>query len=127
MSAGELMLYLGSIVLVIWGAMHILQGTPGVVSGFGALSDDNRRILTMEWVGGGLTLCFIGALVILMTLAGDIQSAVAVLVIRFQAVVLVIRAIWEAMTGAKTPVIQFKICVGLQIGVAVLYLLATLV
>ena len=57
------LLYVGSIVILLWGISHIVP-TPGVVEGFGPISQDNRLIITMEWVAEGLTLCFVGGLVL---------------------------------------------------------------
>ena len=55
------LLYLGSIVITLWGVSHIIP-TKSVVAGFGTLSSDNYRIITMEWVAEGLTMVFIGLL-----------------------------------------------------------------
>ena len=57
------LLYLGSIVITLWGVSHIIP-TKSVVAGFGTLSSDNYRIITMEWVAEGLTIIFIGLLVL---------------------------------------------------------------
>ena len=55
------LLYLGSIVITLWGVSHIIPAK-SVVAGFGTLSSDNYRIITMEWVAEGLTMVFIGLL-----------------------------------------------------------------
>lgn len=52
---------IGSAVVVVWGIAHIIP-TRTVVAGFGELTADNRRIITMEWVAEGLALIFIGVL-----------------------------------------------------------------
>ena len=62
-----ILLYLGAAILVLWGVAHIIP-TRNVVAGFGALSEDNRINITMEWVAEGLALAFVGALVALVTL-----------------------------------------------------------
>jgi hypothetical protein len=59
----DILLYAGAGVIFLWGAAHVAR-TRGVVAGFGELSPDNRRIITME----GLALCFVGALVFLTRL-----------------------------------------------------------
>ncbi len=61
------LLYLGSIIITLWGVSHIIP-TKSVVAGFGTLSSDNYRIITMEWVAEGLTLVFIGLLVLATTI-----------------------------------------------------------
>ena len=61
----SLLLYAGSGVIVLWGMGHLIP-TWSVVSGFGKISTDNRRIITMEWLVEGLTLCFLGILVFIL-------------------------------------------------------------
>jgi hypothetical protein len=62
----ELFLYLGSIIILFWGIAHIIP-TKSVVNGFIKISEDNKRIISMEWIAEGLTLCFIGVLVLVIT------------------------------------------------------------
>jgi len=60
------LLVLGSLVITVWGIAHLFP-TKSIVKGVGSISLDNRRIITMEWIVEGLTLCFIGVLVLLVT------------------------------------------------------------
>jgi hypothetical protein len=53
------LLYAASALTGIWGVAH-LAATKGVVSGFGQLTTDNRRIITMEW-GASAALIALGA------------------------------------------------------------------
>jgi len=48
------LLYAGAGVIFLWGVGHLMP-TRGVVLGFGDLSPDNTRIITMEWMAEGLT------------------------------------------------------------------------
>jgi hypothetical protein len=50
----SILLYIGSVIIILWGVAHIIP-TKSVVAGFGSLSIDNFRIITMEWVAEGLT------------------------------------------------------------------------
>jgi hypothetical protein len=68
-------LYLASLLLVAWGVAHLFP-TKNVVKGFGNISLDNRRVMTMEWINEGATLIFIGVLTAAVTLV-DPASAVA--------------------------------------------------
>ena len=72
---GDILLYVGAGVITLWGIAHIIP-TKAVVNGFGQISKDNRRIISMEWIAEGLTLCFIGLLVLFVTLWGGSQNAV---------------------------------------------------
>jgi hypothetical protein len=45
----DILLYVGAGVITLWGIAHIIP-TKSVVNGFGQISQDNRRIITMGWV-----------------------------------------------------------------------------
>lgn len=60
--SGSVLIYLGSFLIFGWGIAHLFP-TRNVVRGFGEISDDNRRIVTMEWITEGLSLIFTGLLV----------------------------------------------------------------
>ena len=53
--AGNFLLYLASLLLVMWGVSHLFP-TKNVVKGFGDISLDNQRIITMEWINEGATI-----------------------------------------------------------------------
>ncbi len=97
------------LMAIAWGIAH-LAPTGAVVKGFGAISTDNRRIVTMEWVGEGLTLCFIGALVLVVTMLGPPGDPLVPVVWRVSAAMLVAMAALTALTTARSPPQVFKIC-----------------
>lgn len=115
----ELFLYVGSIALFLWGIGH-LAPTKSIVLGFGVLTDDNRRIITMEWIMEGLALIFIGVLVFLVTVFGGYYHPVSVLVIRSCAVMLIVMSAVSFATGGKTSVVPMKICPYVKAIVAIL-------
>ena len=121
----DILLYAGSIIIIIWGMAHIIPAK-SVVSGFGAVSEDNRRIILMEWVAEGLTLCFIGLLVLFITIIGGAQNPVSVIVYRACAAMLVAMAIWTQLTGARTSIVPIKICPYVKTGAAILFFLGSL-
>ncbi|UCH42198.1 MAG: hypothetical protein JSW16_05065 [Dehalococcoidales bacterium] len=121
----DVLLYIGSTLVLIWGVAHIVP-TKSVVKGFGGISEDNIRIITMEWVAEGLTLCFIGLLVLLVTVFGNLQNQVAAIVYWTSAGMLVIMAIWTMLTGARTSVIPIKVCPVVKTTAAVLIVLGSL-
>jgi hypothetical protein len=121
----DTLLYVGSVVIMVWGIAHIIP-TKSVVSGFGAISADNKKIITMEWIAEGLSLCFIGLLVLLVTALGDSGNNVADIVYRATAAMLFVMAILTLITGARTSVIPIKICPFVKTAVAVLFLLGSL-
>jgi hypothetical protein len=114
------MLYAGSIIIVVWGIAHI-GPTKSIVAGFEPLSTDNRRVLTMEWVSEGLTLCFIGVLTGLVTFAVPHDTLAATLVYVLSAAMLLVMAFWTLVTGGRTAVVFFKICPAVKTAVALLF------
>ena len=120
----DILLYVGAGVITLWGIAHIIP-TKSVVNGFGQISQDNKRIITMEWVAEGLTLCFIGLLVLFVTLWGGFQNEASTIVYLTSAAMLVVMAILTASTGARTSILPIKICPAVKIAVAILFSLGT--
>jgi hypothetical protein len=120
----DIMLYIGAIIVTIWGIAHIVMTGP-VIKGFEPISQDNKRVITMEWVAEGITLCFIGLLVLLITILDGSQNYVSTLVYRASAVVLIIMAVLSSFTGARTPHIPYKLCPPIFVIVAILFILTT--
>jgi len=120
----DIMLYIGAIIVTIWGIAHIVMTGP-VIKGFEPISQDNKRVITMEWVAEGITLCFIGLLVLLITILDGSQNYVSTLVYRASAVVLIIMAVLSSFTGARTPHIPYKLCPPIFVTVAILFILTT--
>jgi phosphoglycerol transferase MdoB-like AlkP superfamily enzyme len=118
------LIYIGAAVITIWGIAHIIP-TKSVVSGFGSISADNKRIITMEWIAEGLTLCFIGLLVLFITIFGGSQNPVSLNVYRASALMLVVMAGLTAFTGARTSIVPIKICPIVKALVATLFFLGT--
>ncbi|HEY4976950.1 MAG TPA: hypothetical protein VII05_06350 [Gaiellaceae bacterium] len=116
----NILIYVGGAALIVWGIAH-LAPTRQIVSSFEPISTDNRRILTMEWIAEGLVHISIGAIAIFVAAFGD-SGATADLIYRCFAGVLLAIAALTTFTGARTPVIWFKICPFLLSGVAALLL-----
>lgn len=121
----NIFLYAGSASIIIWGISHIIP-TKSVVSGFGAISEDNKRLITMEWVAEGLSLCFIGVLVLFVTLLSRDQNQVSFIVYWASAMMLIIMAGLTAATGAKTSIVAIKICPIVKTSVAILFILGSI-
>ena len=118
----ETLLYIGSAIIILWGIAHIIPTKP-IVNGFGAISEDNRKVLTMELIAEGLTLIFLGVLPLLVTILADYQSQAAHIVYLACAVMLLVMAILTAMTGARTSAIWYKLCPVVKTIVAILFIL----
>ena len=120
----EILIYIGSAVIIIWGIAHIIP-VKSVVAGFGSISPDNKRIITMEWIAEGITLCFIGLLVLFITISGGSQNPVSLNVYRASALMLIVMAILTGFTGARTSIVPIKICPFVKTAVAILFFLGT--
>ena len=127
----------GSVVIAGWGIAHVVP-TRSVVQGLGELSPDGRRIATMGWVAEGLTLCFVGALVALVTIVrvhslpnviGDVGRwrSTGTAVTLACAAMLISMAVLSLATGARTAILPMKLCPVVKTVVAALYAVAALV
>jgi hypothetical protein len=126
MAAGAVLAYVASATLIAWGSAH-LAPTRAVAASFGDISVDNRRILVMEWAAEGITHISIGLLVVICTAAEGPGDPTTQLVYVVSAMILVVLAALTAATGARTPVVWFRICPFVLTSAAALLLLASLV
>ncbi len=100
--------YVGAALSIVWGTSHAFA-TNGVVRGFGELTTDNRRIITMEWIAEAIALIFAGAFVVVAT-AIDSASAVTTGVDIVAIVTLVVLAVVSLFTGFKIRFLPFRLC-----------------
>ena len=119
-----ILLYIGSALITIWGIAHLIP-TKAIVRGFGAISEDNKKIIMMESIAEGITLCFIGVLVILITSLTVFPNQVAFIVYLACAVMLFVMAILTTLTGARTSILPYKICPFVKTVVGLLFILGT--
>lgn len=101
--------YVAAAIVFLWGVSHIVP-TRQVVAGFGGINEDNRHIITMEWVAEGLSFIFVATLIVAVTWSGKTPEAAEDLVYRVTIGFLLTIGAWTAMTGARTKVIWFKMC-----------------
>jgi len=103
-----ILLSLGAALTALWGMAHLFP-TSSVVRGFGAISTDNRHIITMEWIIEGVSLIFIGALVASVAFI-DPVSTVSKAVFVISAVALLVLAVVSMFTGFKVDFLPYKLC-----------------
>ncbi len=113
-----------AIILVLWGIGHILP-TRAVVRGFKKISHDNKYLVIMSWLCEGILLIYVGIMLILIMLLADIFNPVAILFYRSAAILLIVLSIVTALTGAKTPILPFKLCPIIKIFCAFLLILTS--
>ena len=103
-----ILVYIGAAMTILWGIGHLFP-TKNVVKSFGEISEDNKRILTMEWVNEGATLIFIGVLLIAVTII-DPASRVSEYVYILSIIMLITLAVISLFTGFKVNFLPYKLC-----------------
>ncbi len=117
--------YIAAALIAMWGIAHAVP-TKRVVAGFEPITADNRRVLIQEWLAESLTMWGMAALVVAVTAtAADIR--VTAIIYRVVAGLLVALAVLTALTGARTPIVWFKVCPALLAMSAALLLVASIV
>ena len=103
-----ILLYVGSGLTILWGITHLLP-TKDIINDFGEISKDNRHIITMEWIIEGVSLIFIGALVLVVTTINP-HTRVSNAVFITSSTGLLVLALVSLFTGFKVNFFPFKIC-----------------
>ena len=104
----QILLYIASAMTGLWGVAHLFA-TRGVVEGFGNLTTDNRRIITMEWIVEGVALISTAAFVTIATaIQPDAPVSTAVYVVAIST--LVVLAVVSFFTGFKVAFLPFRLC-----------------
>jgi len=101
-----ILFYLGELLTLIWGVSHLFP-TSSIVKNFGDISQDNKKIITMEWVIEGVSLIFIGGLTIVITYINPF-SEISRFVYSFTITMLLILAIVSLFTGFKVNFLPFR-------------------
>ena len=119
----DILLIIGAIIIFLWGVAHIIP-VKSIIKSFGDVSSDNKKIIAMEWIAEGFTLCFIGALVLLVTIFMGTGDPAVKIIIWACAGMLIAMTILTALTGARTTIIPIKICPVVKLIVAILFIVA---
>ena len=106
---GSILILIGCGVLFLWGIAHIFP-TKMIADGFGDIGKDNRITIIMTWASEGFTMLFVGALVSLFVIIGEIDTTGGRIALWLSAGFLGFLAFWHAITGARTKVIPMKLC-----------------
>ena len=101
--------YVSAALIAAWGVAHAIP-TRQVLAGFSPITPDNRRIIQQEWLAEAITMWGLAAVIIAATAAGGTNADVRAWVYRAVSALLIALAALTAFTGARTPVIWFKIC-----------------
>ena len=123
--AGRILLYIGSAIPFLWGVSHLFP-TKSVVKGFGDISEDNARIITMEWITEGVALAFIAAVVFLVTVI-DPDSSISIAVYWASFATLNILSVVSLFTGFRIHFLPFRLCPFIFTGSSIAILIGMLV
>jgi hypothetical protein len=96
-----------------------------VVAGFGDISEDNKNIITMEWIIEGVAMIFIGILVTAVTII-DHSNPVSTAVYWVTFGGLNTLSIVALLTGFKVTFLPFKLCPIILTSSSILILLGIL-
>ena len=117
----EILIFIGAVLTIFWGVAHLFP-TGNVVKGFGDISEDNKHIITMEWIIEGAALIFIGVLVTAVTII-DPSSQVSEYVYYLSIIMLISLAVISLFTGFKVNFLPYKLCPLIFTGSALLIFL----
>ena len=120
----QVLAYLAAALIGVWGIAHAVP-TKRVLAGFAPITTDNRRVLTQEWLAESFTMWAMAALVVAVTITAA-DTRVTAIVYRVVAGSLLALAALTALTGARTPVVWFKVCPILLAASAALLLVASI-
>jgi hypothetical protein len=120
----QILLYLGAFFTFAWGVAHLFP-TKSVVEGFGEISQDNKRIIAMEWIVEGVSLIFIGLLVAAVTWI-DRNSTVSRVIYWICFAELNVLSIVSLLTGFRVGFLPFKLCPVIFTGSSILIILGSL-
>ncbi|MDH4098218.1 MAG: hypothetical protein OEU87_07855 [Nitrospira sp.] len=101
-------LYLAAAMTALWGVAHLFA-TKRVVAGFGEITPDNRRIITMEWIVEGVALISTATFVAAATLVQP-EAAVSAAVYGVAITTLVVLAVVSLFTGFRIAFLPFRLC-----------------
>ena len=117
----QLLLYAGSLILVVWGVAHLFP-TQSVVKGFGDISIDNKRIIAMEWITEGVALIFMGVVIFTVTIM-DHTHDISRTLYRLTFLMLSALTVVSLFTGARISFLPYKLCPVIFITASILIIL----
>ena len=108
LAVNQTVLYVAASLTGLWGVAHLFA-TKGVVAGFGDLTADNKRIITMEWVVEGVALISTAAFVVAAT-AVQPEAAVSSAIFTMAIGTLIALAVVSLFTGFRVAFLPFRLC-----------------
>jgi hypothetical protein len=136
---GQILLSLGAIFIISCGTIHIFL-TKSIINGFNIIGEQ-KRLTFMEWIVEGLTLYFVGILILIVSFSGLYQEFLSKILLWASFLLLLSMTVLSLMTVAnlktkdlnlqtlKKKIINFhlKSCPIVKLSSGILFLLATFV
>jgi hypothetical protein len=113
-----------AVLTTAWGTAHLFP-TRSVVQGFGEISAENQRVITMEWILEGVTLIFVGLLTAAVTLLGDPSSSTAAVTYLASAGLLLVMSAVSLLTAGRNEHIAYRLCAPIFTTSAILLIAAS--
>ena len=104
----QVLLYIAAGLTGLWGIAHLFA-TRGAVAGFGDISTDNRRVITMEWIVEGVALISVAAFVA-VTAAIEPHARLSSAVFAVAIGTLVTLAVVSIFTGFRVAFLPYRLC-----------------
>jgi len=104
----QVLLYVAAGLTGLWGISHLFA-TMGAVAGFGDISTDNRRVITMEWITEGVALISVAAFVG-VTAAIEPHAHLSSAVFAVAIATLVALAVVSIFTGFRIAFLPYRLC-----------------
>ncbi len=105
----DFLIYPGAIITIAWGIYHVFP-TKKLRAAIDKKKWESREILFMEWILEGITLIFIGSLVLAVYTSEGGADTAAHIVYRGSGIMLAVMATWTLITGAITSFRPLQIC-----------------
>ena len=104
----QVLLYVAAGLTGLWGISHLFA-TRGVIAGFGNISTDNRRVITMEWIVEGVALISVSAFVAVAA-AIEPHARLSSAVFAVAIATLVTLAAVSVFTGFRIAFLPYRLC-----------------
>jgi hypothetical protein len=120
----RIMIYIGAALLILWGIWY-LYCTQRIINGFGKLSPDNKKILTLGLITKGLFFIFLGIFTVFSVIYGFYY--LSYIQLRMVVVMLIILAGLSLMTGINTKKYHMKFCPVVELMAAAMIFVGTII
>ena len=124
--SAEFLLYTGSILIIFWGIAHLIP-SKSMLKVIRELSGDNNKIVMMEWIVEGISIIFIGMLVIIVTYITGTEKVGSRIVFLSSGTMLLILTLWSLSKISKKSAKTMKACLVIKSAVAFMYIYSIMI